>query len=266
MNSGPVRVFLPVIRRLEGALTVPIPSRVRILRELEDDLEALRARLEAEGVAPPEAVRRALEALAPDAASLSRLADLHTTRYHRSTRRLGSDRLKLLERSALAVATASVLVVETTILVRGDLLRHASPFLWLVVACGSVLFALVGAKVFELWIKGDHRRPERGIGTILWLAGLTLVAGFGGVMVDLIRMAGILERSPELATTLVPVWLVRDCTLLSVSILLAGAGCLGWMVLTQWLSLVSEDRLEFLDLGGHFTSPSRRHHHERALA
>ena len=63
---------------------------------------------------------------------------------------------------------------------------------------------------------------------------------------DLYRLAGILERTPELAGNLASDWLVRDSALLSVAILLALAGGLAWFVLSQWLALVSGARRELL--------------------
>lgn len=39
MTVPATREFLPALRELEGRLSVPIPERVRILRELEFDLE-----------------------------------------------------------------------------------------------------------------------------------------------------------------------------------------------------------------------------------
>ena len=89
---------------------------------------------------------------------------------------------------------------------------------------GALLFAAITAKVFELWVKGDHRTPERGLRGILGLAGVTLAAGFGGAFLDFYRLAGVLERAPELAGALASQWLLRDSALLSVSILLSDAG------------------------------------------
>ena len=72
--------------------------------------------------------------------------------------------------------------------------------------------------------------------------------GLCGAMLDFIRLTGTLETAPQLAETLAPDWLVRDLVLLSVSILLALAGALAWLVLTQWLTLVTGARRDVLDL------------------
>ena len=243
------RTFLPVLRALDGQLELPIPRRVRILRELESDLEALAERLVAQGV-PGEAARlRALEVLVPDRATREELRRLHETPYRRLTRRMDEARLRVLERSALAAATLFVLAATTLGLVGADLLGDPSPYLWPVLGLGALLFAVVAAKVFQIWIKGDHRQPDRGVSSILVLSGGILGVGVGGTVFDLYRLAAILERAPELSPTLATVWLIRDCALLSVAIGFALAGGLSWLMLNQWLALVSDARRDVLGVG-----------------
>lgn len=249
MNGQRVaRSFLPDLRRIEEKLTAPIPDRVRFLRELEHDLEALTRRLEAEGLPPETARARALESLAPDARALEELDRLHTPLYVRLTRRLDGRRLRFLERSALALATGGVLLVETLVLLQADLLSDRSPFLVPVLGLGALLFAAIAVKVFQLWIKGDHRRPEEGLGGILALSAAVLATGLGGVLVDVYRVAARLEQAPELAGALSLDWLVRDAALLSIAILIALAGGLAWFVLTQWLTLLSGARRDVLGI------------------
>ncbi len=248
MSGSSARGFAPVLREVERGLALPIPDRVRILRELEYDLEELCAQLVAGGLSDELARRRALQALVPDSATLRELDRLHAPWYRRVTRHLTADRLRLAERSALALATASVVIVQTVTLLRVDLLRDPSPFLWPVLGLGAFLFATVVTKAFNLWIKGDHTTPAQGLSTILALAVATVLTGIGGMTFDLYRMAGALERAPELADGLAGAWLLRDLTLLSISILLALGGGLAWFVLNQWLSLVDGARRDVLGL------------------
>jgi hypothetical protein len=242
------RVFLPDIRAVERQMTLPLPERVRILRELEFDLEELRDRLVAQGLSADDARTRALDALVPDPEALRELGRLHAPWYLRATRSLGERRLWLFERTALVLATTSVLVVGTVVLLGADLLGDPSPFLWPVMGLGAVLFAAVVAKAFQLWIKRDHRRPHRGLASIPTLSGVIMGTGITGTLVDLYRLATILERAPEQAAALVSDWLARDAALLSVSMLLALAGALTWFILAQWLAVVSEAHREVLGL------------------
>lgn len=245
---GQPRAFLPDLRRIEPELPVPLPERVRILRELEYDLEQLRDGLVSRGMTTDDARRRALDALLPDRIALQELGRLHSPLYRRLTRCLDAERLRIAERSALALATASVLVAESLVLLRTGPFRDPSPFLWPVLGLGALLFAACTAKVFELWIKRDHRRPGRGVGAILGLAGVVLGVGALGAVADLSHLAGTLEQSPSLAGTLTLRWLVQACALLSVAILISLAGGLTWFILSRWVTLVSGARREVLGL------------------
>ncbi len=238
--------FQPALRRLDRDLMVPIPDRLRILRELEFDLEALSSELEARGMPPEQARARALDALVPDGATLRELDRLHASHYRRLTRHFSPGRLRTIERSALAFATAAVLFAETFLLLRADWLRHASPFLWPVLGLGTLLFAAIAAQSFRLWVKRDHEDPAANLRVILFLSGLTLATGIFGALADLFRLAGILEAEPGLAGSLLPEWLAASSVLLSFSLLLALAGGLAWFIPAHWLALVSGAHAELL--------------------
>ncbi len=247
--SGPAAGgFTPVLREVDGGLALPIPDRVRILRELEYDLEELSAQLVAGGLAEEVARGRAVQALVPDRTTLRELDRLHAPWYRRVTRHLAADRLRLAERSTLAIATALVVIGQTVALLSVDFLRDPTVFLWPVLGLGTLLFVTIVTKVFNLWIKRDHTTPAQGIGTILGLACATLVAGILGTVIDLYYLAAGLETAPELADVLIPKWLRQDMTLLSVSLLLALGGGLAWFVLNQWLHLVDGARNAVLGL------------------
>ena len=247
--SGPAaRGFAVVLREVERGLALPIPDRVRILRELEYDLEELSAQLVAGGLTPEVARGRAVRALVPDSATLRELDRLHAPWYRRVTRHLTADRLRLAERSALAIATALVMIGQTVALLSVDFFRDPSVFLWPVLGLGTLLFATIATKVFNLWIKRDHTTPARGLGTILGLACATLLTGFLGTVFDLYHVVVTIETAPELAEVLVPEWFRQDATVLSVSILLALGGGLAWFVLNQWLGFVERSRRDVLGL------------------
>ena len=243
---GVARAFLADLRKLDRDLTLPVPERLRILRELEFDLEALRGELEARGMPAEEARAHALDALAPDGATVRELDRLHAPHYRRLTRHFSPGRLRTVERAALASITAAVLLVETFILLRADWLAHASPFLWPVFGLGALLFAAIAAQSFRLWVKRDHRGIDGSFRLVLFLSGLTLATGIFGAAADFLRLASVLESEPGLAGALLPEWLVESCVLLSFSLLLSMAGGLAWFIPARWLALVSGAHAELL--------------------
>lgn len=246
MNARAARPFLPNIRAVERDLALPIPERMRILEELEYDLEALRDRFVADGFSPTEARARALELLLPGRVSLGELGHLHRPLYRRLTQRLRGDRLRLLEQSLLALATFCVLAGQLMAMLRADILSDPSPFLWPVLALGVLLTVACAHRAFVLWVTRDHRDPSRGVRTILMLAGATLTTGVIGTGVDFYRLAGRLEQATAGSAAAVLEWIKQDAALLSVSILLASAGGLAWFVLTHWWTQVSDARRELL--------------------
>ena len=243
------RPFLSTLRKVEGQLSVPISARVRILRELEFDLEGLRGQLEAEGIGSEDARARSLDALAPNPKAIRELGRIYAPRYRRITGHLAQDRVRLMERTALAILAVSVLVAETLVLLRADLLRDPSPFLWLVLSLGGLLFAMAIGEAFAIWVKGDHRLVRRGSQAILVTAGVTMTMGLLGVLVDGYRLLVKLEAEEVPLRSLLFQWIEREAGLLAVSLVLALAGGLLWFIFTQWLTSVSEARRELLGLG-----------------
>jgi hypothetical protein len=252
------RIFIPELREVEREMALPIPDRVRFLRELEYDLEELSGRLIAEGVRQEEAIRRAREALVPDRATLEALELLHAPWYVRVTRHLSPDRLRLAERGTLAVATTVVVAAQTAALLRADLLGSPSPFLFPVLVLGGVLFATVLWTVFELLIKGNHAHPTRGLFAILGVSTAALATGTLGAFADFYRLSSTLERAPELADTLATAWLVAGAALLSVALVIALAGGLAWFALARWVAVIVGEHRALLGIP-HPSTRRRRH-------
>lgn len=241
-----MRSFLPALRMLDEKLGVPVPARVRILRELEYDLEALRKELETQGLAPDEARSRALEALVPDDTALEELGHLHTPRYRRWTRHLSAARLRILERSALVGMTLVVLLVETAVLLETDLPAPASPFMWPVLGLGAVSFAAVVAEAFALWTKGDHHTMAIGTRVVLGLAAMTMATGVLGVLTDGYALLDAPERVLAIASFRPDPWIAREAALLAVSMVLSLSGAVAWYVLTSWRAWLTGARHEVL--------------------
>lgn len=246
--AGRGREFLPVLRAVDRELSASIPDRVRILRELEGDLEDLRAQLVARGLPPAHARTRAMELLVPDGPALHELDALHEPASRRLARHLGEARVRLLERSALAFAAAGVLAVEALLLVRGGVFGLPPHLLGPVLIAGALLAGAVVLHLVRL-ARGSGRPGPLGGAHLLWLAGLVIAVGFGAALVDAWRITAILELSPELAGSLVPRWLFRTSAVLSVSLVTALVGGLVWFLTTQWFAAVSAAHRDVLGLG-----------------
>ena len=235
------------LARIVEDLSLPLPARTRLLQELASDLHDFTDSLVTRGVPWHEARRRAAETVVPDASALSEIEGLLVPRYRKLTGGLSANALRRSERAALAIATLILVSLQTSALLKAELLADPSPFLWPVLATGAATLALVLAKAFQLWIKGQHQRPRRALGLVAGLSGATLCLAIGGVLVDLIRLCAAMEQSPSDGPALVTAWIVRDAALLSSGILLALTGALGWFALSAWITHVEHRHRRALD-------------------
>ncbi len=237
--------FVPVLRDLDRAMAVPVPTRTRFLRELEHDLEALTGRLVAQGLAPDEARRRVLDSLVPDGEAIRRLEEVHAPPYRRLTRHLPPSRLRILERAAFVLSAAGAILFFSVALLSTGILRDPSPHLWAILLLGALLVAEVGRAAFALWVRGPRSLEGLAPTGVLALSGAVLVGGIGGVLLDLYALAAAAEADLASATPLA-VWLPREATLLAVALLVALAGALAWFVMSQWLAWTRQARIDLL--------------------
>lgn len=255
-----MRTFLSSLRELDTRLPVPLPARVRILRELESDLEGLQARLVEQGVPLAEARARAEEALLPDAGTAREISRVHQPPYARLTRDLPEGRLRLAERAALALAAGSVLVGIMAALLRNAILPGLSLHLGLVLAAGLVLLAETGRLGFDLWVRGRHEETAPALHRVLALSVGVLLLGALGALLGLYDLAALVPLEPDRTSDLVVAWLLRTSTVLAVALLLALAGGLAWLCMTQWLAWAGHARRDVLGLGPSHLQEGANHH------
>ena len=201
--SGTRRLFLPALRALDGRMRAPVPGRTRLLTEMEADLEELTRHLRAQGLAPDEARRRALDVLMPDDAVLQELERLHAAPFERLTRSIPDAHLRRIERWVFASAALAVLTSVVVVLGGVDLLRHASPFLWPVLAVGSALAAIAARAGFLVWLRLDTDGGARWTAATGAGAAALLLLGGIGAAIDLHDVAGRIAASPSDAVMLV---------------------------------------------------------------
>jgi hypothetical protein len=228
------------LRGISSQLTVPLPSRTKFLRELRYDLEELTNRFVADGLSPTEAARRASEALIPDQETLALLERLNASRYQRIMSRFESARMRRIEQWLFAISLGTVAAAGAAALFRAGVLTDPSGFLWPVLGVAAVLLGTCLRKAFALWVKGDHVAPQKGLSTVLFLSGLSVVVGTMGALWDTVVLLAALERAPELAFPLLFAGLARETTLLAVSLVIAMAGAVFWLTARQWIALAED--------------------------
>lgn len=247
MSTRTKSVDAGLLQQLSDRISAPLPSKTRFLHELSGDVRALTRSLMENGVPADEAHQRALEALVPDAETVRRLEHLHASWYRRLTIQWSGARLRRAERFGLAGAFFVILAIQTGAMLRADFARYVTPFLWLVMAAGALVVLALAWKAFELWVKRDHSRPRSGLRGLLTLSCLPIAVAVCGVWFDLIVLANRLEVQPELQRELVLRSLIQDAAMLSIAILFALFGALGWLLFTQWVAIHEEAHRRALD-------------------
>lgn len=247
MSAEAGRAEAGILRHLSDRLAAPLPRKTSFLEEFSSDVRALTGLLVREGLPPEVARRRALETLVPNDETLRRLEALHQSWYRRATRSWHEDRLRRMERFVLAATFVAILTVQTAGILQAEFLRYVSPFLWPVLASGALVMLATLKKAFDLWVKEDHARPRSGLRFLVALSGAPVVIAVTGVWLDVHRLAGILQVAPELQPELALRTLIQDAALLSISILFALFGALGWLLFTQWLAIQEDAHRRALD-------------------
>lgn len=160
----------------------------------------------------------------------------------------------MLERSGFTLAVTLLLLVGAGALARADLFGDPSTFLLPVLALGAAAHALALWKGFELWVRADHQRPERGLGALLGLCILVLFTGIGGALLDAWMLAARIEADPASAELLAIRAFSRTAGLLATTFVLALSAGLAWFLLRHWVALAAGAHRDTL---GHHSSPSR---------
>ena len=122
------------------------------------------------------------------------------------------------------------------------------------------MLAETGRLGFDLWVRERHEETAPALGRILLLAAGVLLLGALGALLDLYDLAVLVPLEPERTGELVLSWLSRTCTVLAVALLLALAGGLAWLCMTQWLAWAGHARRELLGLGPFHPLRGANHH------
>ena len=232
--------------RLLAELRLPHPERARVVREVAADVVEMAGVLEARGMAPEEALRRAEETLLPAGPALEALERVHRPLYDHLTRRFPASRMRRWERTALVLLAVSGLVAALAGMARGNLLQAPSPFLLPVLALGVASVAAALAKAFQLFVKRDHAttRLRSGMGLVVGLIASTGLMAAGGFLLDLWALTGAMEGGPGEPGALLLAFLGSASALLASSLVLVLLSGLLWFLLLQWIAGVEQTERE----------------------
>lgn len=241
---------------LDG-LPLPQPERARILEEIAEDLEALRAELIRRGLDPVAASAEAVRLLAPGDSALTALASVHEPLYATLVRRFSSG-VRAAEWLGLVGVTVVALGIALGALARVDLLDAPSPWLVLVLAAAAAVLMVAGRKAYQLYIVRDHHpaRLHTGMTALLAGSGVAILLGFGSATVQALLLAARLEQTPARAVEWFLAWLLDASILVGTGLTTALLGGLAWILLTGKITAVEVAELRSAQAVRRATAPS----------
>lgn len=223
-----------LLQDLNARLDLPPRSRVQMLREVRDDLEAMVDLLVEQGVTRQTAEQRAIALLCPGDKAIEELAAVHRSPFGRLAGRLGHAAASNIERAAVLTMASLAAAAPLSALVLGGS-QPAWATLPLLILAG-VMAAVLAHESFRWWARReqDVRALVHAAGIQAATVGLTLAWGFLAAALEGYVAAGTWELVPPSPQTLAA-WASRVANLLALTLGVAMLGVFGSLALLQAL-------------------------------
>jgi hypothetical protein len=227
--------FAPLIRATSQRLDLPQPARARVLVEMAADLEDLFEHYTAAGASEDEAHRRACERFELSDEALRRLVAVHASPVRRLLERVSERTRAWWERVMIVILAAYFAATTLEVMMSHRFFLDASPLIWPVVALGLLALAIGIARVYALYLKGDHdpRRVRRGLTTLIGIAVMCPILGCYTMVVELMMLAFKVYPNPERAFVGVVLVMLRIAPVMITSLLVAVAAAVLWYLLSR---------------------------------
>ena len=235
-----MKQFADVLRQINARLSLPQPTKSRILLEIAGDMEDLYQALRRQGLGRDEARGEAVARFELSNEALEDLIAVHTSRWRRFLDGLSEQGRGRLERVALGLLVVFLVATTGRQALGSAFFANATALSWpaLLFGLGAIL---VGArKAWALWLEQDHdvRRLRQGMAPILVLAGLNFLIGFFGFWFEvqvIARRLGAGEPSADLVG-----WLTATSATVITAMTSALICCLIWHLLEQKVTRIQQ--------------------------
>lgn len=228
--------FAEVLKRAREELTVPEPSRTRILLEMAADLEDSYQFYRSRGLDEAEATRRAEEAFGTSDEALRHLAKIHESGVgsigDRISGQVGGPWEKLL--------LLGLLIFESwfaiNVLTQKGFFYFLSPFIWPIAALALAAVSVTIWKLYQIFSRSDSdvRELRTGLGVLLFCAGASLAVAGCGFLFHMQRFFRANWRhAPEALYMNFAGWMMEISSMMTVGLLTAIFIALVWFVLSN---------------------------------
>ena len=231
--------FADVLQETAQRLTLPQPTKARVLLELAGDMEGLYELKCADGLSDAEAHNEVVLFLRPSEDAIADLIAMHTGSFRKLLDGLSVTARTRAERGFLFGLSTFVLSIIVVLSVTNGLLAQTTVLVWPALGLATAGICLGAWKGGILWLVQDHdpRRLRRGLSSMLLLAISSVLFAFSLPLFESRAIASSFSAEPAGATRLAEALAASAATIV-VALMSALLCSLIWYALNRKVSRI----------------------------
>jgi len=248
--------FKTLLININNKLELPQPTKSRIILEISADLNDAYRTYQSQGMDEKEAIEAAKQKFDLDKQSLNELIHIHQTSFRRWLDHLSAPAQTWWERVILICLLTFIIISGGITIMKIPFVEQASPFVWIIYILTIIAFAVFTQKMYQIYIKKDHRlsKVKKGIPFLLLISGLSLVScmwGYYWQLYNFKEYGHILETKmiyllvvtddsfPKVYKDIVD-WMIASSSFIMIGMLAAILIALMWYFLMNKISKIEE--------------------------
>ena len=248
--------FKALLIEINDKLELPQPIKSRIILEIAGDLTDAAHTFQDQGMSESEAIEAAKQKFNLDQHSLKELRYVHQNLYRRWFDHLSTTAQSWWERVILICILVFIIISGGVTIMKVPYVEQASPDVWLTIVLGIMASAVFLQKLYQIYIKKDHRLSsvKKGVPFLLFISGFSLVSCICGYYWQLYQFKDyghILETKmiyllhttdstfPTVFRELIN-WMIESSTFVMIGMISAIVFALMWYVLMIKISKIEE--------------------------
>ncbi|MHC4943677.1 MAG: hypothetical protein ACYTG7_11730 [Planctomycetota bacterium] len=240
--------FISLLQRINDRLALPQPAKSRIILEIAADLTDLYDAYRARVLSEEEAVEQASKRIELSDQSLARLVEIHTSPIRRWMDRLSFSARALWEKFLFVLILLFILLAAGKEILTSRFFLHANVFIWPATVLSLVVLGLGIKKLYQLFIKKDHKQKtlRSGISALLFLGFANIFTGLFGFTWELYFAMQRMQMDVDRAGDLFVQWLLGGTATMIFCLLAAIIAALIWFVLDSKASRIEQAEAAYL--------------------
>jgi hypothetical protein len=227
-----MKKFAAALMKIDKVLSIPQPSRSRVILEISADMQDLYEHYISQGLDDEQAMNRTVAEFDLSAEEVAAIARVHDSSLKRFLDRFSARSRSNLERTALALAMIPVSVVGYRLVVSGGMFKDSGIWIWPLLAGAIAALALGVSKWYGLFVVKDHniRAVRKKLNLVIYIALGQLGTGVVGMYVNLFQTWVTSSTDKSMAIPYLAHWLQKSSALLSAAMIAALVSGLIWVV------------------------------------